>query len=568
MNGGNITKNTRGSGAGVYVTGTFIMNGGVIGGSAADKNDATYTYGGGVYIATSNGRFTMNGGEISYNNATDGGGVVINTDAVFTMNGGVIKSNMASTDGAGIFNTGAAFNISGNAQVSVDNEVFLASGKTITVTGPLDHTLMVTLNSPANNTPVLTLPSDFLPAWFAGKIEFTHGETYSVDSDGKLVTPDLVTEFSLDGKVTAPVKGATPVTTGTGSNQYDVSMVVWKNNDDSTFTGTYFLPDTAYKAVVTLTAKSGYTFNGVATGSFTYTGVSVAHLAGTGTSLSVTITFLKTADFASPHRDMISVTGDTVTGTDSSGVFPSGRTVTINNFKIAKYEVTYQLWKEVYDWAIDTDRGVNQYTFAHTGSGNEANQTRPVGNTGWRDAIVWCNAYSELSGKEPVYAYGGNTIRDSTAATCDSAIMDMTKTGYRLPTEAEWEYAARGGPPVSPYWSYAYAGSATADDVAWHAGNADNYVHPVGTKDPNSRGLYDMSGNVWEYCWDRYGSIGSEIVTDPTGPTSGATSNRVRRGGSYTQYASQCTVDSHNDQAWIPPATHSDVGTGFRVVCK
>jgi formylglycine-generating enzyme required for sulfatase activity len=280
--------------------------------------------------------------------------------------------------------------------------------------------------------------------------------------------------------------------------------------------------------------------------------------------LSVEIAFPATG-FAAAYRDMVSVPGGTVTGTGSSGAFQANRTVTISSFQIAKYEVTYQLWKEVYDWATHSDRGANQYTFAHTGS-DSANPTRPVGNTSWRDAIVWCNAYSELSGKEPVYTYGGNTIRDSTATTCDSAVMDMTENGYRLPTEAEWEYAARGGGGGG---GFTYAGSGTIGDVAVYNASTPS---AVGTKNPNGLGLYDMSGNVWEYCWDWYNDISTpEAPTDPTGPANNVGGyGRVRRGGQYDSASystSWCEVTYRNPTYTATSTSHSDISEGFRVVC-
>jgi hypothetical protein len=149
----------------------------------------------------------------------------------------------------------------------------------------------------------------------------------------------------------------------------------------------------------------------------------------------------------------------------------------------------------------------------------------------WRDVMVWCNAYSEKSGKVSVYTSSeGAVIRNSSSATCDNAVMDKTKSGFRLPTEVEWEFAFRGGNPSdTTNWAYPYAGSDTAGDVAWYSGNSGATTHPVGTKVANSLGLYDMNGNVWEWCWDRSASVSSSTPAD--GEDSGT--NRMSRGGSW-----------------------------------
>jgi formylglycine-generating enzyme required for sulfatase activity len=125
---------------------------------------------------------------------------------------------------------------------------------------------------------------------------------------------------------------------------------------------------------------------------------------------------------------------------------------------------------------------------------------------------------------------------------------------YRLPTEAEWEYAARGGPPSKQ--NFVYAGSDKIDEVAWYGDNSDNKTHPVGQKKANALGLFDMSGNVWEWCNDWYGAYSAENQRNQKGPDSG--SYRVFRGGGWYGSASNCRVAYR--RAFAPEIRGSDVG--------
>jgi formylglycine-generating enzyme required for sulfatase activity len=156
-----------------------------------------------------------------------------------------------------------------------------------------------------------------------------------------------------------------------------------------------------------------------------------------------------------------------------------------------------------------------------------------------------------------VYRDGeGEVIKD--AANADGAVLDLGKNGYRLPTEAEWEYAARDGMPGGTY-----AGSGAAGDLAWYKDNAytpgpdsaDYGAHPAGTKTANSFGLYDMSGNVWELVWDRWGGNGAS-GNDPAGPVSGDL--RVTRGGGWKNSETSCTAGSRNNLA--PGAVSNQIG--------
>jgi formylglycine-generating enzyme required for sulfatase activity len=195
--------------------------------------------------------------------------------------------------------------------------------------------------------------------------------------------------------------------------------------------------------------------------------------------------------------------------------------VTVSSFYMGKHEVAQKEFQEVMGQVCcSTFMGENL----------------PAVNVSWYNAAEYCNRLSRQEGLSPAYAINKNThgpnYEDEMWVWSDSGwevTMNRNANGYRLPTEAEWEYAAKGG-NGSPR-GYIYSGSNRAGPVAWYSRNSGKTMHPVGTKAPNSLGLYDMSGNVWEWCWDWYGDYTSDAQTDPTGAATG--SYRVIRGGSW-----------------------------------
>jgi len=218
-------------------------------------------------------------------------------------------------------------------------------------------------------------------------------------------------------------------------------------------------------------------------------------------------------------------------------------TVTLKSFSISKYQVTQKEWYEIMGTTIRQQRDMENRPLSILGEGDNY----PMYYVNWYEVVEYCNRRSIKEGLEPVYRGSDNNI-----------ICDWSKNGYRLPTEAEWEYAAKGG--TKEYITTEYSGSNSVGAVAWYSGNSNERTHPVGTKAANSLGIYDMSGNVWEWCWDWYGDYSSSSQTDPRGAVSGA--SRVLRGGCWGNSAARVRSASRN--GYNP--SNRNIAFGFRLV--
>jgi formylglycine-generating enzyme required for sulfatase activity len=293
-------------------------------------------------------------------------------------------------------------------------------------------------------------------------------------------------------------------------------------------------------------------------------------------SLSASDTFLLTVNSAVPTGFALIPQGAFTMGDSLDGTSDT-RTVTLDAFYMGKYEVTKAEWDEVRTWAIS-----NGYTDLAAGSGKASNH--PVQSITWYMMVKWCNARSQKEGLTPVYYTNDAqiTIYKTGSVDVTNAQVKWTANGYRLPTEAEWEKAARGGLSGKRFpwgdtishsqanyfahsnFGYAYdlSGSVRNYHPTYATGSSPN-TSPVEAFAANGYGLYGMAGNVYEWCWDWYGTYAAGSQANPRGSSLG--SNRVYRGGEWGGDAYVCRVADRSLRYNFGPSV-SDGRIGFRVV--
>jgi formylglycine-generating enzyme required for sulfatase activity len=289
-------------------------------------------------------------------------------------------------------------------------------------------------------------------------------------------------------------------------------------------------------------------------------------------SLSASDTFLLTVNSAAPTGFALIPQGAFTMGDSLDGLSDAPtRTVTLDAFYMGKYEVTKAEWDEVRTWGLS-----NGYSDLAAGSGKASNH--PVQRITWYMMVKWCNARSQKEGLTPAYYTNDaqTTIYKTGSVNVTNAQVKWSASGYRLPTEAEWEKAARGGlsgkrfpwgDTISHSQANYYASSGFSYDSSGSVNNfhptyatgSTPYTSPVGAFAANGYGLFDMAGNVYEWCWDWYGTYAAGSQTNPRGTTSGT--YRVFRGGSWHGAdGSRVAGRDYN----VPSNTASSIG--FRVL--
>lgn len=568
------------SGGGIYSEGSLTMNNG-----AVTQNNASLS-GGGIH---NTGDATLNNVNIEENTALNsGGGIYADQGSTrLIMQGGKILKNTAGSSGSGSGNGGGLrfhgqkgssnlnfyqcksyldnVTITKNSASGSGDGVYIISG------AYLDLSMCTVIDNDTQDIGLqgnlyLSMPQSKIGTIYCSNINGSQvqGVGINVHSTFSQDSPDDKVEVTLE-----EYKAGLTLLTKTvksGESNFDIAgLVDW-----------FKLPDSVTDYEIVANGKVG-------------------QLKYIGTPIEDYSNF----DHAT---QMVKVEGKTFNYDNSSGEssFEDGAN-TINSFYISKTEITQGVYKSVMrDITITYSSGTVQ-TLCENPSlcvyrsdeyalpiDENDQDSRPVDNVTWYDAIYFCNKLSELKGLDPVY-----TIEDIEVGTDDDSEdpylhikgatveIDNTKNGYRLPTRSEWEFAFRGGNPDDEAWNYCYSGKdnpsyisstdkdSVLDDIAWYCFNNDHGItgtldvtnsaegrgsHPVAQKNPNTLGLFDMSGNVYEWVED--------LVMN------GSDTNRILMGGSWYFGANKCSWKADQDDLMHAQEKNSYAHYGFRIVCN